>query len=276
MHSVPLILGGHSFIAQLGNDPRPTKKQTDAIVTACLDAGIRRFDTTYRPERIALGASLKRLRRRSEAHLIAWNFFHLFDDDEPVGTEEALREGHLDEILDDFQTDFLDELVVHPVFDVARQNQQESLAIGWKATQRVGRLGTWSPGEKLEEWEHRTAYDFVVEPCNLFTPQAESRIALYHRLGLEVYGCSPFVRGWQLDKMVAAAHRDLGPTEARARVADHLLRYALFQPHVAALIVAMRRTEWIAANLASVERGPLSSSQHDWLQSLKSSVVEAA
>ncbi|MBC8009345.1 MAG: hypothetical protein H7067_04520, partial [Burkholderiales bacterium] len=75
-----LILGGHSFIAQLGNDPRPSEADIDALVATCLDHGIRHFDTTYRPERLALVASLARLGRRAEARLIAWNFFRDFDD----------------------------------------------------------------------------------------------------------------------------------------------------------------------------------------------------
>ena len=53
MTSTPLILGGHSFIQQLGNDPQPSEATQLAIVAACLDQGITWFDTTYQPERLA-------------------------------------------------------------------------------------------------------------------------------------------------------------------------------------------------------------------------------
>ena len=52
---VPLVLGGHSFIRQLGNEPRPDAGEQARIVAVCLDAGIRWFDTMYAPERVALG-----------------------------------------------------------------------------------------------------------------------------------------------------------------------------------------------------------------------------
>jgi hypothetical protein len=53
-----LVLGGHSFIQQLGTDAAPTRDQAVEIVAACLDNGIVRFDTTYAPERIAVGRAL--------------------------------------------------------------------------------------------------------------------------------------------------------------------------------------------------------------------------
>jgi hypothetical protein len=62
---VALILGGHSFINQLGNDPATSEQEKNAIVEACLNRGIRRFDTTYQPERIAVGKILERLGRRA-------------------------------------------------------------------------------------------------------------------------------------------------------------------------------------------------------------------
>ena len=96
-----LILGGHSFIAQLGSDPAPDEKTQDAIVAACLDSGITTFDTTYLPERIALGKALQRLGRRSEAQLIAWNFFTDFGPEGSAGgllarAGACRASGHLD------------------------------------------------------------------------------------------------------------------------------------------------------------------------------------
>jgi hypothetical protein len=37
----PLILGGHSFIDQLGNDPPASRPEQISIVETCLDLGIR-------------------------------------------------------------------------------------------------------------------------------------------------------------------------------------------------------------------------------------------
>jgi aryl-alcohol dehydrogenase-like predicted oxidoreductase len=56
---IPLILGGHSFISQLGNDPPVSDRDQHRIAESCLDHGIQWFDTTYQPERIALGKVLR-------------------------------------------------------------------------------------------------------------------------------------------------------------------------------------------------------------------------
>ena len=58
---MPLILGGHSFISQLGNDQPASEEEQRSIVQSCLEHGIRWFDTTYRPERVALGKVLDEL-----------------------------------------------------------------------------------------------------------------------------------------------------------------------------------------------------------------------
>ena len=73
--SSKLGLGGHSYMQQLGNDPKPAFEEQCEIVSACLDNGIRLFDTTYYQERVALGGILERLERRGEARIMAWNFF---------------------------------------------------------------------------------------------------------------------------------------------------------------------------------------------------------
>ncbi len=267
-----LILGGHSFITQLGTDPCPAEAEADALVAACLDQGITHFDTTYRPERIALGASLARLGRRSEARLIAWNFFKTFDATATdPGGPEAYREEDLAGLCADLRTEFIDELVIHRVGDAEADEAQENLALRWQREGRVGRLGAWCPGPGFSTWPRRAAYAFVVEPCNLFTSAAPARIAAHHAAGAQVYGCSPFVRGWQLDKLVVAAlaaEPGLAVESARAQVADRLLRHAAFTPHLTGLIVSMRRAAWVAINLGSLTRGPLTPSDHAWLDGL--------
>ncbi|MBC8010204.1 MAG: hypothetical protein H7067_08910, partial [Burkholderiales bacterium] len=227
----------------------------DALVATCLDHGIRHFDTTYRPERIALGASLARLGRRAEARLIAWNFFRDFDDSATdLGGPEAYREEHLASILADLRTDHLDELVVHRVADPTLDAAQESLAVRWQSAGHVGRLGIWCPGPAFSTTPTRHAYAFVVEPRNAFTP------AVLHPDPVEVYGTSPFVRGWQLDRLATSL--------PRATVADLLLRHAAFHPPITHLIVSMRRAALVAPNLASLARGPLSDAEQATLTRL--------
>ena len=51
----------------------------------------------------------------------------------------------------------------------------------------------------------------------------------------------------------------------RAHVADLMLRFSLFTPEVDRLSVAMRKPEWVAPNVASVRRGPLSGQERAWL-----------
>src|SRR5690242_2627120 len=88
---MPLILGGRSFISQLGNDPPASEEEQQQIVQACLENGIRWFDTTYRPERIALGKVLDVLGMRSEANILAWNFFTDFSFGDHRGKAEYYR-----------------------------------------------------------------------------------------------------------------------------------------------------------------------------------------
>src|SRR5438552_18666282 len=85
---MPLILGGHPFISQLGNDPPVSERDQCRIVESCLDHGIRCFDTTYQPEPIALRNGFQATRRRNEATIMAWKFFTDFSSDYPVGKPE--------------------------------------------------------------------------------------------------------------------------------------------------------------------------------------------
>lgn len=237
-----LILGGHSFIAQLGSDPAPDEATQEAIVAACLDSGITTFDTTYLPERVALGKALQRLGRRSEAQLIAWNFFTDFGPNDSVGGHAPYEPQHLAQMLSELQSEHIEHLVVHPVSDPAAQERQEALAISWQEQGLVGRLGTWMPPLSSSQ---SGPYTFAVAPCNVTCAEdAAPRFAAYKALGWETLATSPFVRGWELDKR--AQGRD------KAEVAAEMLRFAAFFPNVDRLIVAMRRPEWVAVNQASL------------------------
>lgn len=266
MDDVPLVLGGHSFIEELGAD-RPIDAATQRdLVAACLDAGITRFDTTYEPERVALGDALGGLGRADEAAVTAWNFFG-----EALAEPRAYEPGDIDDIRADLGVETVDYLVVHPVEDGAAQARQEDLAVEWRDAGLVGALGTWNPGpDAAERFGSGNPYSFMVQPYNVATDAAES-FAAAADLGWETLAASPFVRGWALDDLVAAADTaDAGDGGAewesvRARLADHMLRYALFRPHVDRVVVAMRAVEYVQSNVESVDRGPLDGSEREWL-----------
>jgi aryl-alcohol dehydrogenase-like predicted oxidoreductase len=268
MDDVPLVLGGHSFIEELGAD-RPIDAATQRdLVAACLDAGITRFDTTYEPERAALGDALDALGRTDEAAVTAWNFFG-----EALAAPRAYEPGDVDDIRADLGVETVDHLVVHPVEDDAAQRRQEDLAVEWRDAGLVGDLGTWNPGpDAAERFGTENPYSFVVQPYNVATDAAES-FAAARELGWETLAASPFVRGWALDDLVAAADApgvaDAGAASewasVRARLADHMLRYALFRPHVDRVIVAMRAVEYVRTNVESAARGPLDETERAWL-----------
>jgi aryl-alcohol dehydrogenase-like predicted oxidoreductase len=242
-----LVLGGHTFIQQLGIDARPDPDEAAEIVAACLDAGITRFDTTYAPERVALGRALAALGRRDEATVLAWNFFEHFGPDGDLSGPTPYRPDHLERMLDELQTDRIDLLVVHPVEDAAEHARQEQVAAQWLADGRVGGLGTFMP-------EHATTsveYTAALAPYNVTTPDAPEAFAGYRRRGWGTYALSPFVRGWELERLVAESGR------STAELADLLLRHSAFAPGVDFVVVAMRKPEWVAANAESWRRGPL-------------------
>jgi aryl-alcohol dehydrogenase-like predicted oxidoreductase len=250
MQTTNLVLGGHSFISQLGSDPAPNDHEAAEIVECCLDHGIKWFDTTYAPERVALGKALKTSGRRDEATIIAWNFFEHFGPNDPVSGEKAYESHHLQQILDELQTDFVDVLVVHPVRDREEHLRQEELALTWKQQGAVKKLGTWMPNLN----SLNNIYNSVVAPFNVTTNHTEL-FRQYKELGWETLATSPFVRGWELESRTAKLNL------SKSEVADLMLRYSAFAPDVDKLIVSIRKLEWIHANIASFHRGAVSETE---------------
>ena len=266
-----LVLGGHSFIRQLGNDPRAPDELQAEIVRACLDGGITWFDTTYLPERVALGRALERLGRGDEATVIAWNFFVDFGADDEVGGPAAYQPHHIEQMLEQLRTDRIECLVVHEAGDEAENRRQEELAVSWKERGLVGRLGVWCPGsDAAEKFGPESPYSFMVRPYNVTTGEGGPAFAACKDLGWETLACSPFVRGWWLDKLVERARQVHAgeDDDTRGKLADLMLRRSLFAPNVDRLIVAIRRTEWVAANLASASRGEPTAEEDEWLDAL--------
>ena len=273
MTEIPLILGGHSFISQLGSDPAASEQVQRTIVESCLDNGIRWFDTTYQPERVALGTLLHALGRRREATIFAWNFFTDFVPGEPVGEASYYAPGHIDMILEQLRTDYVDCLVIVPLDDAEKNRQQEELALDWKNKGYVRSLGLWIRDTAIvDRRRDENPFRFAIRPFNVTTAADASIFAACKAAGWETLATSPFFRGWELDRIVteAGAHGYGDAATLRALLADLMLRFSLFQGGIDRLIVAMRKPEWIRRNLESVARGPLTAHDHRKLQRLRS------
>jgi aryl-alcohol dehydrogenase-like predicted oxidoreductase len=271
MTDVPLILGGHSFISQLGNDPPASEQEQRRITEACLDHGIVWFDSTYKPERIALGKALHALGRRNEATILAWNFFTDFSPGDPVGGPEYYRPGHIDSILEQLHSVYVDILVVVPLENLEQNNRQQELVIEWQKKGYVRSLGLWiSDPAVLEHHGKENPYRYAIRPNNITTQGAAPVFAACKARGWETIATSPFFRGWELDRVIAeaAARKHGDPETLRPMVADLMLRYSLFQVDVDRVIVAMRKVQWITRNLESISRGPLTVEEHRLLLQL--------
>ena len=167
-----LVVGGHSFIPELGNDPAIDFDAQLTIVNACLDQGINAFDTTYEPERVALGNVLEDLGRRDEARVIAWNFFVDDRTGEYLVGPQAFTEAHLERLQNQLKTDHIDMLVVHPVSDDTENQEQTEIARSWVTSGHVGVLGTWAPGkDPATRFGPQNPYDFMVAGRNIRNPQ---------------------------------------------------------------------------------------------------------
>jgi aryl-alcohol dehydrogenase-like predicted oxidoreductase len=270
--AMPLILGGHSFISQLGNDPPVSEQDQCGIVESCLDHGVRWIDTTYQPERIALGNVMRTLGRRGEAKIMAWNFFTDFSPQDQLTRPEYYRPNHIDVILEQLQTDYVDCLVAIPLDSPEENQRQVELLIEWQKKDYVRFLGLWiQDSTTIELFRHRNPFRFAIRPFNITTDDAASIFATCKTAGWETIATSPFRRGWELDNTVATAvARGYGTDEKlRQIVADLMLRFSLFQRDVDRLIIGMRKVDWIKRNVESVSKGPLTVNEHRWLQQLR-------
>src|SRR5712692_6773392 len=250
-----LVLGGHSFITQLGNDPPASAPEQRSIVASCLDQGIGWFDTTYQPERVALGNVLHALGRRDEARILAWNFFTDFVPGDPVGGPEYYHAGHMDVILEQLRTPYVDCLVVVPLDNPEENERQVELATEWKRRGYARSLGLWiSDLTIIDRYRKETPFRFAIRPFNVTTDDAAPVFAACKAAGWETLATSPFVRGWALDRLLTAAtaHGDGDSETLRPVLADVMLRFSLFHRHVDRVVVAMRKPEWVRRNLESI------------------------
>lgn len=278
MTSLPsrLIVGGHTFISELGNDPAINFDAQCEVVSACLDAGINAFDTTYQPERIALGRILAALGRRDEAWITAWNFFNA--GDAHLVPPRGFVQGDMHALLDDLRTDRIDLVVVHPVKDDAENARSFDAARGWRDAGQAKALGVWEPGVEMERLASSPAdFSFMFAPRNIANPN-DALVSAGKRAGMNTCATSPFVRGWLLDKLVEVAVEDESGADRdalRARLADVLLRFSLGSADVDHVVIGIRKPAWIAPNLVSAARGPLSEGELKWLRDLMAKVEPA-
>lgn len=248
MMSTKLGLGGHSFIAQLGNDPPASFEEQCAIVSACLDAGITWIDTTYFQERVALGRILKRLGRRDETQIMAWNFFREPGKETELTGFTPFEPHHLEIMLEELQTDRIDLLVIHVHGDPERRLAELELARQWVNQGRVRQVALGMAQRKhLDQLQPGHPVTHVLTPYNAFHREAAETFARARELGLHTMALSPFVRGWKLDEI----------GEDRATAAGLLLRWVTAQDCVDHVIVSMRQQDWVAQNLAAERQGPL-------------------
>jgi aryl-alcohol dehydrogenase-like predicted oxidoreductase len=251
-----LGLGGHSYIEQLGNDPRPSFAGQCALVTACLDSGVTLFDTTYYQERVALGRVLRELGRRHEAEIAAWNFFAQPGREDDLVPWTPYEPHHIDVMLRELQTDRVDILVVHAEEDDATLRRGLDLAGGWVRAGKVREVALGMAGlQHVRALSHGHPVAHVFAPYNAFNREAAPMFAEARRRGMGTVAMSPFIRGWKLDEI----------GEDTAAVADILLRWVATQELVDRVIVSMRRAEWVRANLRSAARGPLSPEEQNRL-----------
>ena len=182
---------------------------------------------------------------------------------------QLITASTLEQWKSELRTDRLDWVCVHELGEdrVYDNREQQELCATWLQQEKISRLGIWNPGaDAAEKYGHNTPYSFMIRPFNIANSDSSAFYSC-HELGWDCYTCSPFVRGWDLDKLVDAGG-DCSDCMSVARVADHMLRFSLHQPFSSGLVSASRRVEWLDANLESVKRGPLSPEQWQWLCSL--------
>jgi aryl-alcohol dehydrogenase-like predicted oxidoreductase len=232
---------------QLGNDPKPAFEEQCEIVSACLDNGIRLFDTTYYQERVALGGILERLGRRGEAKIMTWNFFKQLGKEANLVPYTPYEPHHLDMMLEELQTDCIDTRVVH-ADDADGQRRELELAWDWMESGRVGSVALgMAKAWHLDVLPEGHSVGGVLIPYIAFACEAADALATAKASGMEKIALSPFVRGWKLDEI----------GEDPAEVSGILLRWVASQGLGDHVIASMRKSDWVQANLDAVARGSL-------------------
>jgi aryl-alcohol dehydrogenase-like predicted oxidoreductase len=257
MKDSKLGLGGHSFIKELGNDPQASFEEQCAIVSTCLDHGIRLIDTTYYQERVALGKVMRQLGRRKEVEIMAWNFFKQHGKENELVGYTSYEAHHIDIMLEELQTDYVDILVIHAHGDAVKLGEELHLANGWMQEGKVQKIALGMVELKhLDVLPDDHPVSHVMAPYNAFNQGAKQMFMKAKEMGLAAMALSPFIRGWKLDEI----------GEDKGAVAEILLRWVATQQMIDRVIVSMRKEDWVHTNLKAVERGPLTEQEELRLQ----------
>lgn len=266
-----LILAGRSFVGPLGRKPEPSAVVQAEIMTACLAHGICAFDTTCTAERIAFVRSLNACDfAMTDAQPIVWNFFGSTSG--PLPGPSPWTESRWSEVMTDLSPwRGRPILVLHALDDLDADRSQISTAVRWKREGRVAALG-FSPGS-LTRWkdEQFEVMDFIVSDWTMASASNTKAIfASAHNRGLVTLGTSPITNDWEIDRLAKrlAIFEQRPMLDARARVADALLRFALASPEVDHVVTTMRSAEEVSGCFASASRGPLTAREVSWIEGL--------
>jgi aryl-alcohol dehydrogenase-like predicted oxidoreductase len=191
--------------------------------------------------------------------------------DGQIGEAEYFRPEHIEIILEELRTSYVDCAVMVSLDDPEENQRQEQLLLEWQRKGHVRALGLWIADPVLiERYRLRNPFQFAIRPFNVATPEAASIFTACKKTGWETLATSPFGRGWELDRVIAeAVSRGHGNAESlRPLIADLMLRFSLFQSNVDRVIIAIRNSAWVGRNCASASRGPLTDEELRWLNDL--------
>ena len=180
-----------------------------------------------------------------------WNFFRQPGKEDDLVPYTPYEPRHLDMMLEELQTDCIDTLVVHAdddADDADGQRRELELAWDWMESGRVGSVALgMAKARHLDVLPEGHPVGCVLTPYNAFAREAADAFAVAKAQGMEKIALSPFIRGWKLE--------DIG--EDPAEVSGILLRWVASQGLVDQVIVSMRKSRWVQANLDALARGPL-------------------
>ncbi|MBC7808545.1 MAG: aldo/keto reductase, partial [Akkermansiaceae bacterium] len=202
--------------------------------------------------------------RRSEARITAWNFFREPGNDDRLTGFTSYTPDSLGVQLAELQTDFLDLLVIHSREDAELLRREMELASIWRAAGWVREVGLgMARREDLENLPAGHPITRVLAPYNVFNVQAADLFREAKVRGMGTFAMSPFVRGWNLDRLEA---------DRKPAAAATLLRWVTTQEIVDTVFVSMRRAEWVGTNLAAEMQGPLSAEESSLVRELTDSL----
>lgn len=278
-----LILGGHTFLDELGNDPAANPREQAKILGACARGGIRVVDTTYAPERLGFFRTVNAIEDPGFRPIV-WNFFEHPEMGDTLPGPDPWTEERFEMALDEIglrtEAPFL---VLHPLEDPVANRAQLEAVRRLRDEGRVIHPGFWinlSAGPEhrepaVRQWQQMLEVEdlwrFVVTPWNPTTSHGNGEILQVAKArGWATLGTSPFVRGWELEARAKrfARRRQLRLEDVLPRVADAMLRFAAFSDGLDHVVNAMRRSAHVEPNLQSIGRGPLSAEERQWLLDL--------